>query len=256
VSVQADQLVGLLEQVLAHGDSHGRARISPGFAVIVDGQPALWVWAEDHSREQIAMAMMTAQKGMAGEGLMHVADAYSVKTRTKHDGSEWTRGELEMQWVTDGPDKDLITEALHCTFMDRDSHALAASMTYENRDGVLVKTGVNIMEESEDGQQRMAGYYADKMRLIMQEPTVERPEPENPIEADFYRLASTAVVTRLLAAWGFEVQVGVESLDEVEAMKEIVEKAEELGMPFDEVPEFFKEAHDTEFQWPNEEPFD
>lgn len=114
--------------------------------------------------EAIQHAMLVMAAGSECELLVQISDTFMA-----NDGNpeEWGRGEMAMEWITDGPRKHMLSEALVVTTCDRQGVVRLINQGYERFGPEIIWTAKTVIA-AENGE--LGGAVVDGLRHAMSVP--------------------------------------------------------------------------------------
>lgn len=256
--VSDEAVTGFLKHVSESADPDQVTRVRPTIGFFKDGMPIAWMSWDEHSRMQVAMGMRMGCILAEPDAVLLMSDSYRSNNEFKHNGERWGHGEMETQWVTDGPDKDLIEEVIQAVMVDRTGTASMYCLPYEEHEGKFTWKEPEVHHEDKD--RRLGGFWADKMRVSMVlTPTIGRKIEENTGEsldafgdAKFREAHQMAVLVRHWMACEFDIGLMTKDPYLVKVVTEAAEAFKEIEDKSAFLPPHWSDAKHHEWDWEGE----
>lgn len=143
--------------------------------------PTIGLWRDDYchlqvvppdGREGLRQTLYASIVGANPDCITLVTDTYTTTSETRSDGSPWGAGGLEQTFLSDGPDKALVTEAFTVVGCDVTGSAGSVLASYARDDAGTPVLGKRDVLIEGDGDGQLGGDLLDVMREAFSRPTM------------------------------------------------------------------------------------
>lgn len=144
--------------------------LRPVIGVWMDAMPLLWVWPPNPKESPIDTVMLAAKiciTGIGADAITMAVDTICCSQKNKLDGSQWMRGEMQVAWEADLPDKKFLTEALVIQYYDRLGDCAHVITKYDRSSGSVVYD-----DQEEFSNEDMEGRISESIQSFFKEETL------------------------------------------------------------------------------------